>query len=160
MPKGSKSVGDVAEAADDIVVATSHSTAGHTAADTAAHLKDEAAELASKAGGKLKDAAATGKDMAADAVHGLADAARDVAGRLDDGDPQGTSAKAAGYARKAAESMDRFSESLKGKDLDELADDARRAVRQHPAIAVGAAAVIGFALARFLKSGSGGDRNA
>lgn len=155
MAKGSKSVEDVVAVAED-----GFKSAGRKAGRTAEHLKDEAGELATKAGGKLKEVASTGKDMAADAVHGLAGAARDMAGKLDDGASDGASTKAAEYARKAAEGMDRFSDSLKGKDLEELADDARRAVRQHPAIAVGAAAVIGFALARFLKSGSGGDRDA
>lgn len=155
MAKGSKSVDDVVVAVEgDVKVAAKK--AGQVASD----IKAEAGELAGKAGGALKDAAATGKDMAADAMHGLAGAARDMAGKLDDGDPDGTAAKAAGYARKAADGIDKFSESLKGKELDEIAEDARRAVRDHPAIAVGAAAVIGFALARFLKSGSGGGRSA
>ena len=58
------------------------------------------------------------------------------------------------FARKAADGMDRFSASLKDKEINEIAEDARSAVRNNPAIAVGAAAVIGFALARFLKGGS------
>ena len=35
------------------------------------------------------------------------------------------------------------------------ASDARTAVRNNPAIVIGAAALIGFALARFMKGGSG-----
>lgn len=173
MAKASKSVDEAVEAAEEMA-ATASRKAGKAAVDfrheaeelagkagrTADDLKDEAAELAAQAGSKLKHAASSGKDMAAGAMHGLAGAARDMAGKLEDGDPDGGSAKAAGYARKAADSIDRFSESLKSKDVDELADDARRAVREHPAIAVGAAAIIGFALARFLKSGSSGERDA
>lgn len=155
MVKGSKTAGQVAESAT--ADARSASREAGTATD---HLKADAAEFSGKAGGKLKDVASTGKDMAADAMHGLAGAARDVAGKLGDGQSDGASTRAAEFARRAADGMDRFSDNLKGKELDELAEDARRAVRQHPAIAVGAAAVIGFALARFLKSGSGGDRDA
>lgn len=117
--------------------------------------KDEIVEVAGKVGSGAKTAAASGKDMAADAMHGLADAARQMADKLDDGKPDSGNAKAANFARKAADSMDRFSTRLKEKDLDEIASDARAAVRENPAIAVGAAALIGFALARFLK-GSGG----
>jgi len=150
----SKSVEEVVDAATE-----SMKSGAKKAGKTAEHLKEEAVEIAGKAGDKLKDAAASGKSMAADAVHGLADAARDVAGKLDDGGPDSGGARVAGYARKAADGMDRFSASLKSKELDELAADARAVVRQHPAIVVGAAAVIGFALARFLKSGSAGGRD-
>ena len=52
--------------------------------------------------------------------------------------------------------MDNFSSKLRDKNVDEISEDVRSAVRQNPAIAVGAAALIGFALARFLKGGSGG----
>ena len=87
-------------------------------------------------------------------MHGLAGVARDVASKLDDGKADSGNAKAAEFARKAADGMDRFSASLKDKEINEIAEDARSAVRNNPAIAVGAAAVIGFALARFLKGGS------
>jgi hypothetical protein len=61
-------------------------------------------------------------------------------------------APVADYARRAAEGIDRFSETLQTKSLDELLSDVRRLVRGNPAVAVGAAAVVGFAIARFLKA--------
>jgi ElaB/YqjD/DUF883 family membrane-anchored ribosome-binding protein len=131
-------------------------TAKEKASDIIVEVKEEAAVLASKAGSGARSAATSGKGMAADAVHGLADAARQMAGKLDDGNPKSGNAKAAEYARKAADGMERFSATLRDKEIEEIADDARNAVRQNPAIAVGAAALIGFALARFLKGGSGG----
>ena len=119
-------------------------------------VKEDVAVLAGKAGSSAKSAATTGKDKAADALHELASAARDLAAKLDDGTVGSNNAKVASYARKAAESVDRFSDKVKAKDIDTIANDARSSVRNKPAIAVGAAALIGFALARFLKGGSGG----
>jgi ElaB/YqjD/DUF883 family membrane-anchored ribosome-binding protein len=148
----------ITDLADDVTGKASKAArlAKEKASDIIVEVKEDAAVLASKAGSGAKSAATSGKGVAADAMHGLADAARQMAGKLDDGNPESGSAKAAEYARKAADSMDRFSATLRDKDIEEIADDARNAVRQNPAIAVGAAALIGFALARFLKGGSGG----
>ncbi len=44
--------------------------------------------------------------------------------------------------------------TLDKKDLDELAASTKAMVKKNPAIAVGAATVIGFVLARMLKGGS------
>lgn len=150
----------ITDVADDLAGKTSRTAKkmGDKASEVIVEVKDDVAILAEKAGSGAKSAATSGKGYASDALHGLADAARQMAGKLDDG-TDGGNARAAAYARKAADGMDSFSGKLRDKDIEELADDARNAVRQNPAIAVGAAALIGFALARFLKgSGSGGNR--
>ena len=148
----------ITDLADDVAGKTSQAAkrVSEKASDVIVEVKGEMAEIAEKAGSTAKSAATSGKDYAAEAVHGLADAARQVASKLDDGSADGSNAKAAEFARKAAESMDRFSSKLRDRNVDEIAEDARSVVRQNPAIAVGAAAIIGFALARFLK-GNGGD---
>jgi ElaB/YqjD/DUF883 family membrane-anchored ribosome-binding protein len=147
----------ITDLADDVAGKTKRAagSAKHKAAEVMVDVKAEAAEIFEKTGTGAKTAASSGKDMAADAMSGLADAARQMAGKLDDGNADGSNAKAAEIARKAADTMEKFSGRLREKDIEEIADDARSAVRNNPAIAVGAAAVIGFALARFLK-GSGG----
>ncbi|TPE63680.1 hypothetical protein FJQ54_02145 [Sandaracinobacter neustonicus] len=154
MATNGKTITDVA---DD--VAGKAKRASKKAADTASEIfvdvKDETAEIFEKAGAGAKSAASSGKDYAADGLAGIADAARQVAGKLSDSPADSGNAKAAEFARKAADSIDRFSSKLREKEVEEIAEDARSAVRNNPAIAVGAAAVIGFALARFLK-GSGG----
>ena len=58
------------------------------------------------------------------------------------------------YARQAAEFLEEFAENLRTKNVDELVEDTRVLIRRSPAIAIGAAAAIGFALSRFLKSTS------
>jgi ElaB/YqjD/DUF883 family membrane-anchored ribosome-binding protein len=69
------------------------------------------------------------------------------------------------YARKAADGVSGFADSLRGKDVDELYDNVRSAVRKSPGVAIGIAAVVGFTLVRLVKagmpdddSGSGGGR--
>ncbi len=147
----------ITDLADDVAGESGRAAdaAGGKAAEVMLDVKDEAAVILEKTGAGAKSAASSGKDMAADAVRGLAEAARQMAGKLDDGKTDGSNAKAADLARKAADTMETFSGRLREKDIEEIADDARTAVRNNPVIAVGAAAVIGFALARFLK-GSGG----
>src|SRR3546814_4384146 len=58
------------------------------------------------------------------------------------------------YARSAASTVAGLASTLDQKDLDELAGTTRDFVKKSPAVAVGAAAVIGFVLARMLKGGS------
>ena len=58
------------------------------------------------------------------------------------------------YARSAATTVAGLATTLDKKDLDELAASTRDMVKKNPAIAVGAATVIGFVLARMLKGNS------
>lgn len=116
----------------------------------AGNLKGEAANLKDQASTKARDAATAGKGKAAEAVGSLAKLLQDTAPTVDDklGKQYGD------YARNAATSVSGFASSLEQKDIDELAENARDFVRKSPAVAVGAAAVVGFVLARMLKGGS------
>lgn len=66
------------------------------------------------------------------------------------------------YARKAAASIEDVANRLAAKDPDELIDDTREFVRKSPGVALAGAAIVGFALARLVKtgldSGKQGDR--
>jgi hypothetical protein len=62
------------------------------------------------------------------------------------------------YAERAGDGVQRLSEYLERKDSSELLRDARRLARNHPAAFLGGAALIGFAAARFLKSGEESSR--
>ncbi len=150
-----KNAGDVAE---DVTAKVSGraARAREKAEEVIVEMKDEVSEIASKAGEGARHAAASGKDMACDALDGLAEAARQIAGKIDEG-KGGNNAIAADYARKVAQGVERFSSRMKAKDVAEIADDARTVVRENPALVVGAAALVGFALARYLKGGSGSD---
>ncbi len=58
------------------------------------------------------------------------------------------------YARRAASAVSNVADTLKGKEIDDLVADTRKFVREKPAIAIGAAAAIGFVLTRLFRSGS------
>lgn len=59
----------------------------------------------------------------------------------------------ADYARRAAETLENTANRLASKDPDELIDDTRNFIRKSPGVALAGAAIVGFALARLVKSG-------
>lgn len=112
-------------------------------------IRDAAGKLGSEAADRARSFAGEGKDRATGALDEVAKmfegAALDVDARL--GEQYGQ------YARSAAQGISNFSESLRGKDVDDLVADATAFVKKSPVIAVGAAAAIGFVIARLIKSG-------
>jgi len=107
------------------------------------------ANVFGQASDKARDYANQGKDAAtgrlndfAGLVSGLADSLGDKLG------PQ-----TGDYARRAADTVSKFAEGLKGRDVDDLVDDTRRIIKQNPAMAIGAAAALGFILVRLAKAG-------
>jgi len=57
------------------------------------------------------------------------------------------------YARRAAGAIENAANTIASKDPDELIEDTRNFVRNSPGIALAGAAVVGFVVARLLKSG-------
>jgi ElaB/YqjD/DUF883 family membrane-anchored ribosome-binding protein len=57
------------------------------------------------------------------------------------------------YARRAAGAIENAANTIAEKDPDELIEDTRNFVRNSPGIALAGAAVVGFVVARLLKSG-------
>ena len=118
--------------------------------DEALRMKDEAVKLKDKASTKASEYADAGKSKASDALDGFSSLLRDAAGSVDEklGENYGQ------YARKAADAISGAATSLRAKDMSELTDDAREFVRKSPVLAVGAAAAVGFVLARLLTGGN------
>jgi ElaB/YqjD/DUF883 family membrane-anchored ribosome-binding protein len=113
------------------------------AVDWKAHidpLKDQASRTA-------KSAAGVAKDKTGSAMQSLAKLISDTAGTVDAklGPQYGD------YARQAAESVAGAAKTLDSKDVDQLMTEARDFVRKSPAVAIGAAAVVGFVLMRLAK---------
>jgi len=133
-------------------IAATRDTIKSEASKKAASLKADASTLAGQASTKARDAANKGKDKAAEAVGNLAKMLEDSAGTVDTkfGKQYGD------YARSAASTVAGLATSLDKKDLDELAASTKDMVKKNPAIAAGAAAVIGFVLARMLKGSNNG----
>lgn len=110
---------------------------------------ETASDVRSQAADAAKTAATKGKSRATETISGISSAIRDSAGNIDQSVGEGYG----DYARTAADKVDSWAEMLDNKDVEELMDDAREFVRQRPAVAIGAAAVAGFALMRLLRSG-------
>ena len=126
-------------------------TAGSTGnPDKLSRVKEEATKLRGQATDRARSAAEQGKTRATETIDGFARAVHDAAGNLE----QQVSPQVAQYAHRAADALDSLSESLRSKSVDELVDEARSFARRSPAIAIGAAVAVGFALARFLKATS------
>ncbi len=113
-------------------------------------LRHQASDMVSNASAKARDYANTGKDKASDALDELAKMAGGIADTLDTrfGTAYGD------FVRKAGDAVSGTAESLKGKNVDDLIDDARTFVREKPAVAIGAAAAVGFVLTRLFRAGS------
>jgi ElaB/YqjD/DUF883 family membrane-anchored ribosome-binding protein len=112
-------------------------------------VKGQIYNLRDQAGGKVREFADTGKTRATDMLEELSRVVADTADSIDErlGNNYGE------YARKAADGVSGFADSLRGKDVDELYDNVRSAVRKSPGLAIGIAAVVGFTLVRLVKAG-------
>jgi len=93
--------------------------------------------------------AQTGKDRATSALDDLVKTVEDAAGEID----SRVGTQYGDYARRAAQSLGGFSDAFKGKEVDELFAEARELVKKSPAVAIGAAAALGFVVARLVKAG-------
>jgi ElaB/YqjD/DUF883 family membrane-anchored ribosome-binding protein len=63
------------------------------------------------------------------------------------------------YARRAAGAIENAANTIAEKNPDELIEDTRNFVRNSPGIALAGAAVIGFVVARLIKSGTAIDED-
>ena len=117
-------------------------------ADAKQAIKESASKYSAQAADKARTFAEDGKARASGALEQIAQLLTDAAGQVD----EKLGSQYGGYARSAADSVSGFADQVKAKDIDELVDDARELVRKSPAIAVGAAAAIGFVIARLVQS--------
>ena len=112
-------------------------------------LKSRASTLRGQAGGRVREFAEGGKNRATDALEELSKVVADTADSID----QRLGGDYGEYARKASDAVAGFADSLRQKDVDEVYDNVRDAVRKSPGVAVGIAAVVGFTLVRLVKAG-------
>ncbi|WP_225207166.1 hypothetical protein [Novosphingobium huizhouense] len=122
------------------------SDARDKAASTAADWQEQAGAYASQARDKGIELAKVGKTRASDALAALGQTISGSAGTID----EKLGVQYGDYARSAARSIQETAASLEAKDFAELGEDLKEAVRKSPAIAVGIAAVAGYALARLI----------
>jgi ElaB/YqjD/DUF883 family membrane-anchored ribosome-binding protein len=104
--------------------------------------------LRGQANDRARELAQTGKDRATSALDSLVQTVEEAASEIDEklGSQYGD------YARRAAEHIGGFTDSFRDKDIDDLFNDARDFVKKSPAVAIGAAAALGFVVARLARS--------
>ena len=119
-------------------------------------LAEASGKLGQQASERARGLAEMGKERAGGALDQLAQLLTDAAGQVDGK----LGAQYGQYARTAAEQVQGLSSAVRDKDIDELLDDARALVRKSPAVAIGAAAAIGFVVARLVQSGLDANANA
>lgn len=117
---------------------------------TTADWVDEAKVYAGQAKEKGAALAVEGKARASDALGTLGKTISDTAATID----EKLGVQYGDYARTAARSLQETAAKLEAKDLAELGEDVKEFVRKSPGVAIGVAAIAGFAIARMLSGGS------
>jgi ElaB/YqjD/DUF883 family membrane-anchored ribosome-binding protein len=106
-------------------------------------------KLANQAGDKARGLVSQGLDRTSEALANVSKMVGDTAAGID----ERLGAEYGDYARRAAGAIENVSNTIAEKDPDELIDDTRNFVRNSPGVALAGAAIVGFAIARLLKSG-------
>ena len=129
--------------------------AGNAEGGLAGRLREGRERFASQAGDKARGLVTQGLERTSETLANVARMVGDTAPGIDDrlGEDYGE------YARRAAGAIENVANSIAGKDPDELIEDTRNFVRNSPGIALAGAAVVGFVVARLLKSGLARDED-
>lgn len=112
-------------------------------------------QLSSQAGEKARGLVSQGLERTAEALGNVSKMVGDTAPGIEErlGPEYGD------YARRAAGAIENAANTIASKDPDELIEDTRNFVRNSPGIALAGAAVVGFVVARLLKSGLAKDED-
>ncbi|MGE5562196.1 MAG: hypothetical protein ACM3ZV_02685 [Bacillota bacterium] len=121
----------------------------------AGRIRNSREKLASQAGDKARGLVSQGLERTSEALANVARMVGDTAPGIDErlGEDYGE------YARRAAGTIENVANAIAEKDPDELIEDTRNFVRNSPGIALAGAAVVGFVVARLLKTGLAKDED-
>ena len=130
-------------------VAGGNGASGGTTDKLVSQVREQAASLRGQATDKLRGYADDGKSKATGLLEELAGVIDDAAKSIDErlGQEYGD------YAHRASGAVSGFAGRVRDKSVDDLVDDTRDLVRKSPAVAIAAAAVVGFALMRVVRTG-------
>src|SRR5690242_14543713 len=111
-------------------------------------------QFASQAGDRARGLVTQGLERTSEALANVSKMVGDTASGIEErlGPEYGD------YARRAAGAIENVANTIAEKNPDELIDDTRTFVRNSPGIALAGAAVVGFVVARLIKSGLGESR--
>ena len=128
---------------------------GATEGGIAERLRSGGEKLANQAGDRARGFVSQGLERTSEALANVAKMVGDTAPGIDErlGEEYGD------YARRAAGTIENVANTIAEKDPDELIEDTRTFVRNSPGIALAGAAVVGFVIARLLKTGLAKDED-
>ena len=129
--------------------ATSSGRSRGTSEKVARQLGKQVLSLRDQAAGKIHDFAGVGKGKVDETIGTVAELLENGARSLEEQYGSGVGQ----YATRAASAFSSFAGDLREKEIEELLDDSRSIVRKSPVVAVGAAALFGFALSRVVQAG-------
>jgi ElaB/YqjD/DUF883 family membrane-anchored ribosome-binding protein len=127
--------------------------AGASEGRLADRLRGGREKLAGQAGEKARGIVTQGLERTSEALANVSRMVGDTATGIE----ERLGAEYGDYARRAASAIENTANSIAAKDPDELIDDTREFVRNSPGVALAGAAMVGFVLARLVKSGLGAD---
>jgi ElaB/YqjD/DUF883 family membrane-anchored ribosome-binding protein len=106
-------------------------------------------QFASQAGDRARGIVGQGLERTAEALSNVSRMVGDTASGIEErlGPEYGD------YARRAASAIDNVANSIAEKNPEELLEDTRNFVRNSPGVALAGAAVVGFVVARLIKTG-------
>jgi ElaB/YqjD/DUF883 family membrane-anchored ribosome-binding protein len=114
-----------------------------------AQVRDQVTNLRGEARGRIRTYADDGKAKATGLLDDFSAVIGEAARSVDEkfGEDYGE------YAHKAAGAVSSFADTVRAKSVEDIVDDTREFVRKSPGIAIGIAAIAGFALMRVIKTG-------
>jgi len=145
LPDGTDTVIQGASVSEDTGVATP----GTSDRGLVDRFRDGREQLSSQAGERARGIVTQGLERTSEALANVSKMIGDTASGIDErlGEEYGD------YARRAAGSIENVANQIASKDPDELIEDTRNFVRNSPGVALAGAAVVGFVVARLLKTG-------
>ena len=156
LPEGTDTIIEGA-ASTDVTTEDTPLVAGRDTSDRglAGRLREGREQLATQAGDRARGFVSQGLERTSEALANVSKMVGDTAAGIEErlGPDYGD------YARRAAGAIENVANTIAEKDPDELIDDTRTFVRNSPGIALAGAAVVGFVVARLLKSGLASDRD-
>ncbi len=125
------------------------SSSGGATDKLVSQVRDQVSNLRGQATDRLRGLADDGKGRASGLLDDISEIIEDAARSIDErlGEEYGD------YAHRASGAVSSFAGRVRDKSLDDMIDDTRNVVRSSPAIAIAAAAVVGFALMRVIRTG-------
>jgi ElaB/YqjD/DUF883 family membrane-anchored ribosome-binding protein len=124
------------------------SSNGSRTSGIAGQVREQISTLKSQAGDRARSFADDGKSQATSLLQTVAQIVADAAGSVE----ERLGSQYSGMGHRASSSINSLASTLDERSVDDLIEDARTFVQRSPAAAIGVAAVLGFAIARVVRS--------